>query len=117
MKKLLIVLSLVLLTACSGAITNNLSNKVDCNEMHNLVAEDAILIDVRTKEEYDESHLVGSINMDSVTIIDEIERQVPDKNTKIVVYCRSGNRSRATLEKLKEKGYTNVYDLGSISNC
>ena len=117
MKKFLIVFSLVFLTACTGNLTDNLSNKVDCNEMKDLVEEEAILIDVRTKEEYADGHLEGSINMDSTTIMNDIETKIPDKDTKIVVYCRSGNRSSSTLKKLKEKGYTNVYDLGSISNC
>ena len=60
--------------------------------------EGAVLIDVRSASEYAESHLDNSINLTVDTIGVNIEKLVSDKNTKIIVYCRSGNRSATAAE-------------------
>lgn len=67
------------------------------------------LIDVRTKQEYDEGHLPGAINMCLYNIVDEIKRI--DKNSKIILYCTSGTRSKTARDKLEKMGYENVYNL------
>ena len=89
---------------------------ITCSQKDELVKDGAILIDVRTAQEYAEGNLEGSINLTVDTISINIEKLVPDKNATIVVYCRSGNRSSQAATKLKDLGYTNVYDLGSINN-
>lgn len=97
---------------------DNVKATITCEEMKDLVdTEDAILIDVRSKEEYKEGHLEGAINLDYSTIGEKIESKVKSKDTKIVVYCRSGNRSAQALQTLKDLGYESVYDLGAMSNC
>lgn len=75
-----------------------------------MINNDFILLDVRTKEEYDKSHLKGAINIP----YDEInEDTILDKNLLIFVYCKSGNRSSIAFENLTNLGY-NVYDLGAF---
>lgn len=73
-----------------------------------------ILLDVRTEEEHRELHIPGSI----LIPVDELERKVhsvlTDKDTVILIYCRSGNRSRTAAYKLIEMGYSQVYDIGGI---
>lgn len=85
------------------------SNK-NKSEVEKLMAEnDYIIVDVRTKEEYDEGHLVDAINIP----YDQIDGSL-DKDKLIFVYCKSGNRSKIAYNKLVELGYS-VYDLGSYS--
>ncbi len=72
----------------------------------------AIIIDVRTSEEYKEGHLENSINIP----LDNIETIDIEKSESIYIYCRSGTRSKEAYNKLKELGYMNVYDLGGILN-
>lgn len=103
MRKILIMLVLsLLLTGCND-LNNNFETIMKENEY--------IIIDVRTEDEYNESHLVGSINIP----YDEIDQNTNlDKEKLIFVYCKSGNRSSIALKKLSNLGY-NVYNLGSYS--
>lgn len=73
---------------------------------------ETILIDVRTKEEFQSGHLKNAINLPVDEISETIEKIVPNKNTNIELYCRSGRRSGIAKEKLEAKGYTNVKNLG-----
>lgn len=90
---------------------------VTCNEMLELVDDGAVLIDVRTLAEYNAQHLDGAINLPVDDIGDTIKNKVTDKETKIVLYCRSGNRSATAGQTLIDMGYKNVYDMGGMSNC
>ena len=78
--------------------------------------EKLIIVDVRTKEEYDSGHIPRSL----LIPYDEIEATaaslLPDKNASIIVYCRSGRRSEIAAKSLVKLGYTNVADLGAISD-
>lgn len=69
-----------------------------------------LLIDVRSKQEFKEEHLEGSINI-PLYEIDKQLYKIPDKQSTIVVYCASGHRSKQAKEKLEELGYENVYHL------
>ena len=75
---------------------------------------DYILLDVRTPEEFAELHIPGAINVPNETIGTEEISQLPNKEQLILVYCRSGNRSKQASEKLAALGYTNVYEFGGI---
>ena len=77
-------------------------------------AEDRIILDVRTKEEYAEGHIPGAICVPNETIGTEMPEELPDKEQLILVYCRSGNRSKKAAEKLAKIGYTNVKEFGGI---
>jgi len=78
--------------------------------------EDVLLLDVRTEQEYKEKHIPRSILVPVDQISMSIEKVITDKNKEIIVYCRSGNRSKSAVNKLLKLGYTNVYDLGGINN-
>ena len=77
-------------------------------------SEDIIVVDVRTQEEYDEGHIPNSVLIPNETITQTPPEQLPDKDATILIYCRSGNRSRQAAEKLLAMGYTNIYDFGGI---
>ena len=93
-------------------------------EYHKISASDAkarldsgdelILLDVRTKDEFDAGHIAGAVLLPNETIVDTPPESLPDLNAEILVYCRSGNRSAQAANKLVSMGYTNVYDFGGI---
>jgi len=78
--------------------------------------KDIVLIDVRTREEYDQERIAGSILIPVDVIADEAPGRLPDKKTEIIVYCRSGARSQRAAKQLAALGYTNVYDMGGIQS-
>ena len=73
-----------------------------------------IIIDARTQSEYDEGHIPGAILIPYDEIADRAEKELPDKNQLILVYCRSGRRSKIAAEELVKLGYTNVKEFGGI---
>lgn len=74
---------------------------------------EAVLLDVRTKAEFDGGHIKGSINLE-VADISKIAKIVPNKNIPIFVYCRSGARSGGAVNYLKQAGYTNAQNIGGV---
>ena len=116
MKKiLLVIVCSFLLIGCSSDSDNKIINYTEAKEK--IINENAVLIDVRTEDEYNENHIDGAIllPLDSINK-DSIEDIVSNKNDVIIVYCQSGRRSNQALNTLEELGYTKVYDLGSINN-
>ncbi len=77
--------------------------------------ENYIILDVRTREEFDEKHIPGAICLPNETIGDADIPELPDKDQLILIYCRSGNRSKQAAEKLFNKGYTNIVEFGGIN--
>ena len=75
-----------------------------------------IVVDVRTLEEYKEGHIPNAISVPLETIENEAEVKLKNKDDLILVYCRSGRRSREAALKLIENGYTNVIDFGGIKD-
>ncbi len=73
-----------------------------------------IVLDVRTQEEYDGGHIENAVLLPNTDIKDKAAEVLPDKNAVILVYCRSGNRSRSASQDLIDMGYTQVYDFGGI---
>ena len=73
-----------------------------------------IIIDARTQEEYDQGHIPGAIMIPEYEIADRAEKEIPDKDQLILVYCRSGRRSKIASEELVKLGYTNVKEFGGI---
>lgn len=73
-----------------------------------------IIVDVRRQDEYDEGHIPGAILIPNESISDEKPAELPDLEQIILVYCRSGRRSKEASQKLAEIGYTNVYEFGGI---
>lgn len=76
----------------------------------------AIILDVRTKDEFSQKHIPKAILVPNETIKDTPPAELPDKNAEILVYCRSGNRSKQAAQKLIAMGYTNVLDFGGIGD-
>lgn len=119
MKKIFIVLICVLLLCGCGNKEEEKEiakvTKITCNDVRNI--ENAVIIDVRTKEEYDTDHIENSINISSTVIKFNIKAHVEDLETPIIVYCQSGRRSAESADILVNLGYRNVYDMGSITTC
>ena len=75
-----------------------------------------IIIDARTQKEYDQGHIPGAILIPEYEIADRAEKELPDKDQLILVYCRSGRRSKIAAEELVKLGYTNVKEFGGITD-
>lgn len=124
---LLISLCTFGLTACQGDSGNaNTTNNTIANSLgyEQINAEKAkeimdngaeyILIDARTESEFAEGHIEGAILIPEYEIASRAEQELPDKDALILVYCRSGRRSKITSEELVKLGYTNVKEFGGI---
>ena len=79
-------------------------------------SEGYILLDVRTKEEYESGYIPGAINIPLSDINGNVVSSLPEKSQIILVYCRSGNRSRQASDKLSTLGYTNIIEIGGINS-
>ena len=119
MKKLIpILLSALMFTGCAGTSNNqpNIYRQISMDEAVTMMAEESgyIILDVRRADEFAEGHIPGAINVANESIgTDEIP-ELPDKNQLIMVYCRSGRRSKEASEKLVKLGYTNIVEFGGI---
>lgn len=120
MKKLiLILLSLLFLAAC-GQDTENKQEAVYVNITPQQAKEmmdsrkDYIILDTRTQEEYDAEHIPGAILIPYDEILEKAEMVLTDKDQLILVYCRSGRRSKLAAEDLVKLGYTNIKEFGGI---
>ena len=93
----------------------NLFSRKDINEgvVQYRKEDRAVLLDVRTEEEYSEGHIEGSLNL-PIGEIDRAATLIPDKSVPIYVYCSSGKRSERAAAYLKGNGYTKVNDIGGI---
>ena len=110
MKKIIsLVVCILLLTACG----NKEFEVIDTNKAQEIINGGAVLIDVRTSEEYNREHIPNAVNIP----LDQIDTVAYDKDTKIIIYCQSGMRSRQAVQTLVDMGYTNLYDLdGGLLN-
>ena len=91
--------------------------KITSDEAKNIMlTEKPIVVDVRSLEEYNEGHIPNAISVPLETIENEAEAKLKNKDDLILVYCRSGRRSRDAALRLIEKGYTNVIDFGGIQD-
>ena len=120
MKKLVfLLLAVMLLTACGqdkendqGAVYVNITAEEAKQIMDS--EEGYIILDVRTQEEYDGGHIPGAIVISHEEIAEKAEEALTDKDQLILVYCRSGRRSKLAAEALVELGYTNIKEFGGI---
>jgi len=121
-----IVILLCFLYACSGKYINKSSNKKNKNTYQIITAEKAyqmmqtlnsfVLLDVRTNEEFLEKHIDGAILIPSHEIEERAEVEIPDKNSVILIYCRSGVRAVNAAKILVKKDYMQVFSFGGIMN-
>jgi len=112
MKKILVILTVLLLVGCQNEVSYQKLEQDKAYEQLN--DEEIILLDVREVHEFDSGHIKGAILLPLGDIGSKSEEVLPDKEAKIFVYCRSGNRSKTAVLDLIEQGYTNVYDIGGI---
>ena len=119
MKKLLtIILSALMFTGCA-ATNNSQTNtyrQIAMDEAVNMMAQEHgyIILDVRRPDEYAAGHIPNAINVANETIGTAEIPELPDKDQLIMVYCRSGRRSKEASEKLVKLGYTNIVEFGGI---
>ena len=116
---LIALLTLALPFGCVGCVSDGDSatyEQISGAEAKALMDSESgyIIIDARTQEEYDEGHIPGAILIPEYEIADRAENERPDKNQLILVYCRSGRRSKIAAEELVKLGYTNVKEFGGI---
>ncbi len=116
MKKLVVLLGCCFLCfGCSSSSDDGLISYMEAKEK--IINDNAILVDVRTQQEYDEDHIAGAILFTLDTIDEQSASSViGDKDTEIIVYCESGTRSSEAIEILESLGYVHVYNLGAMSN-
>ena len=116
MKRTILYILLAALLVLPAGIAEQYYQQITQEEAQRILDEetDFILLDVRTEEEFDEGHIPGAINIANEDIgTDEIP-ELPDKDQLILVYCRSGRRSKEAAEKLAALGYTQVKEFGGI---
>ena len=137
-KNILLLRAVLLFSACHSAQnTTSDSNSaakdsasaedtktVKTAEYHKISAEEAkkmmdeqevVIVDVRTELEYSEGHIANAVLVPNETIGDEAPAELPNKDAVLLIYCRSGNRSRTAANKLLKLGYQNIYDFGGIN--
>lgn len=93
-----------------GCYKNSSQNEINFEQLKTMVSKGAILIDVRSPQEFKEGHLPGAINIPEYEIR-KVKNEMPKLNQQIVVYCQYGGRSREAYNMLRKMGYTNVYSL------
>ena len=117
MKRIILILlaALLCLTGCSaeGKMTYRQISQEEAKQM--MTRDDGhIIVDVRRQDEYDAGHIPGAILIPNESIGTEQPEQLPDKDQIILIYCRSGRRSKEAAQKLADMGYTNICEFGGI---
>ena len=116
-KRLLpIILSALLLAACTAPENSQGYKQITMSEAVKMMEEEKnyIILDVRRADEYAEGHIPGAINFPNEEIGTAEIAELPNKSQLILVYCRSGRRSKEAAEKLVKLGYTNIVEFGGI---
>ena len=120
MKKLIfLLLAVMMLTACGQDKENNQGAvyvNITAEEAKEIMdtEEGYVILDVREQDEYDAGHISGAILIPYTQIEAKANEMLPDKDQLILVYCRSGRRSKIAAEALAELGYTNIKEFGGI---
>jgi rhodanese-related sulfurtransferase len=120
-KFLAIILALAFPFACVGCSGSDSSGTISYEQISGAEAKKLmesetgyVIIDARTQSEYDEGHIPGAILIPEYEIASRAEKELTDKNQLILVYCRSGRRSKIAAAELVKLGYTNVKEFGGI---
>lgn len=118
-KYIIILVSIIMIIGLIGCEEQSMSyTQISMEEALVMMEKeiDYIILDVRTAEEFAQKHIPDAINIPNETIGSEELAELPDKNQLILVYCRSGNRSKQASEKLVALGYTKIYEFGGIND-
>ena len=119
MKRILpILLVALLLAGCAAPAEGGSYRQINMDEAITMMEEESgyIILDVRTPEEFADKHIPGAVNIPNETIGTVEIPELPNKDQLILVYCRSGNRSKQASEKLVALGYTNIVEFGGIND-
>lgn len=110
------VLSALLLTSCTAPSGSAGYRQISIDDAVRIMSEEKnyIILDVRRPDEYSEGHIPNAINIPNEEISTSEIRELPDRAQLILVYCRSGRRSKEAAEKLVKLGYTNIVEFGGI---
>ena len=119
MKKIIfLLLAVMLLAACAQEETKQeaVYMNITAQEAKEIMDRESgyVILDVRTREEYDQGRIPGAIVISHEEVADKAEETLTDKDQLILVYCRSGRRSKIAAEALVELGYTNILEFGGI---
>lgn len=119
MKKLIpLLLSALMFTGCAGVgnHANNTYRRISMDEAVTMMAQENgyIILDVRRPDEFAAGHIPNAINVPNESIVTDEIPELPNKDQLIMVYCRSGRRSKEASEKLVKLGYTNIVEFGGI---
>ena len=113
-----VLMALLLLAGCAAPAAESSYRRVTMEEALTMMEEESgyIILDVRTPQEYRQAHIPNAINIPNETIGTEEISELPAQDQLILVYCRSGNRSKQASEKLAALGYTNIVEFGGIQD-
>ena len=116
MKLLLTIFAVLLLLTGCGAEDAPTYRQVSSDEAAAMMASesDYLILDVRTREEYEQGHIPGAVCVPNESIGSGELSALPRKDQLILVYCRSGNRSKQAAQKLADAGYTNIVEFGGL---
>ena len=112
-----VVLAILLMAGCGGEpVEQNSYQPITQEAAKDMMdQQDVIVLDVREQEEYDSGHIPGAVLLPVNAIAeDSAAAVIPEKDSVVLVYCRSGNRSKTASKELAELGYTQVYEFGGI---
>ena len=112
------LLLVFLLTGCAAPAKESGYRQIGMDEAVAMMEEESnyVILDVRTTQEYQDEHIPDAINVPNETIDTEEIPELPDKEQLILVYCRSGKRSKKAAGKLAALGYTNIVEFGGIND-
>ena len=111
-----LLLSLLLLTGCGGNTSDGYQQITQEEAKEMMDTQEVIILDVREQDEYDSGHIPGAVLLPVGSIYEDTAAEViPEKDSTVLVYCRSGNRSKTSSSALAELGYTNIYVFGGIN--
>ena len=119
MKKLFsLILIMIFLAGCAAPKAEASYRQISMDAAIAMMEEASgyVILDVRTSEEFAEKHIPNAINIPNEAIGTAESPELPDKDQLILVYCRSGNRSKQASQKLADMGYTNVVEFGGINS-
>ncbi|MBQ9742059.1 MAG: rhodanese-like domain-containing protein [Ruminococcus sp.] len=125
MRKILLLIFCLPVMLCVGGCSADKAQSPQKQSVYkNITAEEAkdiidtesgyLILDVRTQEEFEQGHIPNAVNLDYQEIAQKAEEVLPDKNQKILIYCRSGRRSKIAAQELLDMGYTSLYEFGGI---
>ena len=118
MKRILpLLLCLLLLTGCGGNTSDSSYEQITQEAAKEMMdTQEVIILDVREQDEYDSGHISGAVLLPVGTIDETTAAEaIPEKDSTVLVYCRSGNRSKTASSTLVDLGYTNIYEFGGIN--